>query len=240
MHCQGPVEDVRIGLGYTALKLQDGSAGVALTFRHEAGCGCAVFDGLTPLAGRPASHLLPLLASPDPIQSAVGLACANALVNRPGVNQEDGDILDLLELRPSDHVGMVGHFGPLVESVRRRAENLTIFERIERPQGDLLPQKYATEVLPGCQVALITATTIINHTLDPLLVAAGDCREVVILGASTPLLPEAFAGTPVTLLSGVLIAEPGQVLRIVSEGGGMRQFKSHVRKVNLRISGVEA
>jgi uncharacterized protein (DUF4213/DUF364 family) len=228
------VADVRIGLGYTAVQMEDGATGVALTFRSNGG-GCTVFRGLRPIAGRPASDLLELLSSADPVEAAVGLACANALANRSDRQYNDGDVLDHLDLSPQDHVGMVGHFGPLVGPVRKKARRLTIFEQIEKPVGDLRPAAEASRVLPECQIALITATSIINHSVDDLLAAAGNCRTVVVLGASTPLLPGVFAGTPVSLVSGVVVTDPQAVLRVVSEGGGMRFFKPHIRKVNLPI-----
>lgn len=58
-----------------------------------------------------------------------------------------------------------------------------------------------------------------------------------MLGPSTPLVPAVFAGTAVTLLSGVVVRDAGAVLRVVSEGGGMRLFKPHVRKVVLDLRG---
>ena len=70
---------------------------------------------------------------------------------------------------------------------------------------------------------------------DNILNAARLCREVVLLGASTPLISDAFAGTAVTFLSGVIITRPQEMLRIVSEGGGVRSFKNNVRKVNLSL-----
>jgi hypothetical protein len=42
-----------------------------------------------------------------------------------------------------------------------------------------------------------------------------------------------FADTPVTFLSGVVVVCPQEILRIVSEGGGMKFFKNNVKKVNL-------
>jgi hypothetical protein len=42
-----------------------------------------------------------------------------------------------------------------------------------------------------------------------------------------------------TMLSGVVVTQPEEVLRVVSEGGGMRQFGPHVRKVTLRVSALE-
>jgi uncharacterized protein (DUF4213/DUF364 family) len=42
-------------------------------------------------------------------------------------------------------------------------------------------------VLPDCEVVLITATSIINETIDDILVHAGNCKYVALLGHSTPL-----------------------------------------------------
>ncbi|MBN1773530.1 MAG: DUF364 domain-containing protein [Deltaproteobacteria bacterium] len=226
------VADVRLGLGYTAVRLEDGRTGTAFTFRDEAPGGCSVFVGLRPLAGRPASDLVELLASTDPIEAGVGLACANALVNVDAPDLQPGDVLERLALGPEDDVGMVGCFGPLLEPVRRRARSLTIFERVTEATERLRPAAEAMVVLPRCSVALLTATSIINHTVDGLLRAAEGCREVVLLGASTPLVPEAFAGRRVTWLSGVVVVDGAGILQVVSEGGGMGQFGRRVRKVS--------
>ncbi|MBN1946902.1 MAG: DUF364 domain-containing protein [Bradymonadales bacterium] len=230
------VRDVRIGLGYTAVMLETGQTGVAYTFRDLARGGCSVFRGIRPLVSRSAADLLPLLQSADVIEAGVGLACANALANRDHDDYLDGDVLDHLGLTDRDRVGMVGHFGPLVGPIQRRAGSLTIFERVDRPSGLLRPQQEAEGALPGCQVALITATSVINRTADRLIEAAVGCREVVLLGASTPLLPKALGNKRVTMLSGVVVVDGEAILRVVSEGGGMRHFGPFIRKVTLRVS----
>lgn len=229
------VAEVRIGLGYTAVLLTNGSLGVAYTFSEEARGGCQVFDRLRPLSGQPARDLLTLLESTDPIEAGVGVGCANALANRPSAEFLEGDILQHLDVGPKDHVGMVGNFGPLVEPLKKRCRSLTIFEKVQKAYGDLRPSEEAAELLPRCHVALITATSIINHSIDALLQAAAGCREIALLGASTPLLPEVFSALGVTRLSGVVVNDPQQIMRVVSEGGGMRFFKPYVDKVNLPI-----
>ncbi|MBW1808713.1 MAG: DUF364 domain-containing protein [Deltaproteobacteria bacterium] len=232
---EAEVLEVRIGLGYTAVRLTDNRLGVAFTFHKEALGGCSVFHGLRPLSGRKACELVALLDSTDPIEAGVGLACVNALVNQPTKEFLEGDILDQLLLKPQDQVGMVGYFGPLVEPLRKRVGSLTVFERIKEPNGFLRPVDEANELLPECQVALITATSIINHSIDDLLKVCRNCREVAILGASAPLLPKVFEDTPVSFLSGVVVTNPAKILQIVSEGGGMRFFKPHINKVNLNL-----
>ena len=230
------VSDVRIGLGYTAVLLENGNAGVAYTFRDDAPGGCSAYQNIRPIAGRPAAQILDLFDTKDSIESALALATANALFNRRDKTYFKGDILEQLQIGPEDRVGMVGNFGPLIPSLRKQAKALYIFEQIDSPQGYLLPASQAEELLPRCQVALLTSTSIINHTAGHLLELAASCRDIVFLGASTPLSPEVFTNTRVTMLSGVTVANPREILQIVSEGGGMGFFKSSVNKVNLALS----
>ena len=58
-----------------------------------------------------------------------------------------------------------------------------------------------------------------------------------MLGPSTPLCPEIFAGTPVTMLSGVTVRDAPGLLQVVAEAGGTRQFSRLVDKKNLRLRG---
>jgi len=229
------VRDVRIGLGYTAVLLENNQAGVAYTFHREMIGGCTVFKGLRPLAGRTAQELLELFDSKDSIESAVALATCNAISNACPTKCLDGDILDYLKLDPDDKVGMVGYFAPLVPMIRKKASSLMIFEQVDRAGDVMLPESDAYRRLPECQVALVTSTAILNHTIDDILDIASSCRELVLLGPSTPLVPEAFAQTPVTALSGVTVQNPLEIMRIVSEGGGMRLFKGYVKKLNLAL-----
>ena len=231
-----PVKEARIGLGYTGVLLEDGNAGVAYTFKGKHSDGCAMFTGKRPLAGKSSHKLLDYLGSPETAESAVGVATANALVNRERGIGVEGDVLDILKIKENDRVGMVGFFGPLVPLLKKMVRELLIFEQITSRAEGLFPAEKAPEVLPSCDIALITSTSLINGTLDSLLEASRKCREIVLLGASTLLLPEIFQLLGVTLLSGVIITDPPGILQIISEGGGMRFFKNHIKKINIRLT----
>lgn len=228
------VADVRIGLGYTAVQLDNGQTGVACTFHKDAQGGCTVFQGMRPLKGTPATKVLTMLDAADPIASAVAIATSNALINTPSRDMTAGDILENVTLYPDDHVGMVGFFAPVIPKLKKRTAKLNIFEKQDRGPGTL-PADAAKDILPSCQVAIITSTSIINHTVDEILKACSNCRDVIMLGASTPLAPEIFADTPVTVLSGIIVTQPENILQIVSEGGGMQLFKKNIHKVNCRV-----
>jgi|WetSurMetagenome_2_1015567.scaffolds.fasta_scaffold314772_2 uncharacterized protein len=228
--------DVRIGLGYTAVLTDSECAGVAYTPREDLDHGCSPLREAGSLAGRRVSDLLPYLESRKPIERAIGLAAANALVAaRPPAPVTGGDILGALALRPADRVGMVGCFEPLIASLQAQVSSLTVFERSGDRAADVQPAERALDLLPTCSVALITSTALLTDTVDTLLDAAAGCREVALLGPSTPLLPEVFVGTPTTWLSGIRITRSADVLRVVSEGGGTRNFSPYVQKVNLRL-----
>ena len=238
---------------FCAVMLDDGGVGVANLCPDVCGEPSRRVSDWLPRPATPAADALATLTVPE--RSAVGLAAANALANRPAGGaapsdgtrprnsghwseaSKEGDLLDVLELWPDDHVGMVGCFSPLVERIRRRVGRLSIFERGRRLTPDLLPEDRAAQVLPECSVALITSTTLMNGTIDALLLAAANCREVVLLGPSTPLVPEVFAESPrrASLLAGVVVTDAEELLRTVARDGGTRDFKTCVVKVNVRV-----
>ena len=225
--------DIRIGLGYTAVLLENGRCGLAFTLHEEEYESCCVVAEAGTLTGRSVLELAEYIKSPDSTACAIGLAAINAAVDPPA-DAVESDILDLLPLRPEDSVGMIGYFGPLVDPIKGQVKNLHIFERRPLPELGVLPDTVAGDFLPGCQVVILSATTLLNHTIDDLLGYCRPAREIALLGPSTPFLPRIFSRHGVTILSGLQVVDAPRVLRVVSEGGGTRQFGSAARKLTLR------
>jgi uncharacterized protein len=227
--------DIRVGLGYTAVALEDGRCGLAFTLHEKEYESCTVIAEAGTLAGRKASELISWMKQPDETACAIGLATANALINVPHGATET-DILDLLPVETEDAVGMIGYFGPLVDPIKNKARTLHIFERKPIPDLGVLPDSAAADLLPQCQVIVISATSLLNHTIDGLLDSCSRAREIAILGPSTPFLPEPFRKRGVTILSGIQVVDSPRTLRVVSEAGGTRSFGRAIRKLSLRLS----
>jgi uncharacterized protein (DUF4213/DUF364 family) len=228
--------DIRIGLGYTAVLLEDGRCGLAYTLHEKEYESCCVVPDAGKLAGRSISELISWIKTPDAAACAVGLAAVNAAVTVPE-SAVESDITDLLAVESGDSVGMIGYFGPLVKPIKERVRALYIFERRPDPEYGILPESASPDLLPKCQVVIMTATAILNHTIDSLLDLSKNAREIAILGPSTPFLPEIFGHLGVTMLSGLQVIDSARILQIVSEGGGTRQFGRAVRKLSLRLTG---
>jgi uncharacterized protein (DUF4213/DUF364 family) len=222
------VADVRIGLGYTAVQLRSGHVGLGWTSGSEARC-CTHLAQAGTLADRPAIELLEMLAdSGNALARTVGLAAANALLAvlpRPEIHKKD--VLSYLRITASDHVAMVGYFGPLLPELRKSGCKLDIIELKPDYHGTLSPEAGRAS-LGHCSVAIITSTTLVTGTCDEILSDLGNPRAVVILGPSAPMCPQVFDDTPVTQISGAWVRDAGAVLRIVSEGGGTQLLKHHL------------
>ncbi len=223
------VADVRIGLGYTAVMLDNGLTGLAWTPPRE-GSGCTHLDRREFLAGCPALELLGFLDSSELLMRAIGFATVNALLADEALRPREisgEDALALLEVGDADRVAMVGYFGPLVPKLRQKGCRLDIIEKNRALEGTVDPDR-ADEILAGCDVAIITATSLVNNTFNGLVAALDRPRRAVLLGPSAPLCPQAFAGTPITQISGSRVLDGDKVLRTVSEGGGTPRLKPYV------------
>jgi uncharacterized protein (DUF4213/DUF364 family) len=229
------VADIRIGLRYTAVLLSNGSCGLAFTFQSGSACGCHLMGEAGRMTGKPASELVPLLAEKNLLRASVGLAAVNAVLNTPGVTRDDGNVTEALQVSAKETFGMVGEFKPIIAAMKKVTERIYVFEQNLSKGPDLYPEEAIPDYLPKCDVVVVTATSIINHTIDGVLSHCKNARQVAVVGPSTPLYAGAFAGTPVTLLAGSVVRDTDQLLKIISQAGGTMHMKPAIDQVMVRI-----
>jgi uncharacterized protein (DUF4213/DUF364 family) len=228
------VEEVRIGLGYVAVALDKKSTGLAAILRQDLEFHCGVLAKAGTFTGTPALDLLNYLVNGrNPLERALGLATANAILSAKA-SHEESDTIALMNLSSDDHVVMIGLFRPLVARIEQTGATLMVLEKNKsRTIPNILSFRRRRGILSSCSVAIITATSILNSTLEKILNELGNPRWVSILGPSTPLCRNIFAGTPVTHLGGSVVLDRQKVLQIISEGGGTPAMRPYLRFVNL-------
>jgi len=238
---EGAVEEVRVGVFWTAVVAQvlgRRQCGLAASLRdeddHHHGAGAAVREAGA-LTGRGARALADLARSASLLEAAVGLAAINALLPPPEdlgpeINAEDV----IAELGAGKQVALIGHF-PFVPRLRERVGTLWVLE--QQPRGEDLPAATAPAVIPAADLLAVTATTLINHTLEGLLALRRPGAAVLLLGPSTPLSAILF-DHGIDVLSGSVVEDIDRVVRAVGEGANFRQLhRRGVRLVTLRRSG---
>jgi len=148
---------------------------------------------------------------------------------------QTGNVMDAIEIKPDEAFGMVGDFMPILHVVKPKTDNIYVFERGAALDDGLYPDETIPRYLPKCNVVVITATSILNQTVDAILPFCSKARQVCIVGPSTPLVPEIFRPHNVTLLAGSVVTNAAQILQIVSQGGGTMQMRPALRHVLARL-----
>ncbi|MBP6137056.1 MAG: DUF364 domain-containing protein [Clostridia bacterium] len=229
------VKDIRIGLGYTCVELSGGGCGLAYTFRNDAGHTCSVLGTAGTLLGLPAADMLTWAKSDNKIKAALGLATMNALMNRESLDMTRANVADALVLKPQDTFGMVGAFRPILKEIRSRVGKIFVFEEEIEDGSGFYPSEDIPRYLPNCDVIILTATSLINGTIDSILTHCRGAREVCLVGPSTPMCSAVFSRYGITLLAGSLVTRPDLALEIVSQGGGTRNLRPAIEHVLLKI-----
>ena len=224
------ISDVRIGLGYSCVELDDGGVGVAWTPSRSLTGSCTHLRHAGSLLGISAGEALSWLNSDNMLERAIGLAAFNALNSKVSRDLLDEEAVALLNLQAGEHVVMVGHFAPIVQRIEKTGCRLEIIELDPgKPVLGIINTKQDFTALAQCDVAIITATSIINKTIDALLTALQRSRAAILLGPSTPVCPEAFTGTRITQLSGAYVTQAEQLKAVISQGGGTMLMKKFMQ-----------
>jgi len=222
------VEDVRIGGSYVAVVLSGARIGLAARLKETVGMEIEPHRSPGSFSGRRAEALLEhLVSGTGAVERALGLATANALIHPPVPAREE-DTIALMALCPGEHVAMVGLFRPIVARIEAKGVQLSVIERDT-------PEKERIQALEACSVAVITATTLLNGTLEEVLNELGRPRHVALIGPSTPLCEEVFRDTRVSHLGGSAAVDTEGVLRAIAGGGGAPQMRPCLRFVNIMV-----
>ena len=90
-------------------------------------------------------------------------------------------------------------------------------------------------MLPQCDIVVMTGTSFVNQTADAILSCCSRAREVIVVGASTPMCPEILRDAGVTVLAGTRVTDAAAAMRIAAQGGGGMDFFRASMKLLERI-----
>jgi len=214
-----PVRSVLVGAHWTTVCST--GCGLATTVM---GGGChnheSVVRNVGQLHKKSAQELAALALSDNHLEASIGVAAINSLLvpdETKAVLMNASEVL--MKKGAGKNVALVGHF-PFIPRLRTAVGNLWVIEL--HPTGDDYPASAASDFIPKADIVAITASALINHTLDDLL---GICRpdaEVLILGPSTPLSPVLFEHGA-TIIAGARVADESAVLNAIGQGAIFQQ-----------------
>jgi uncharacterized protein len=167
-----------------------------------------------------AHELAEYAQSKNPLEASIGVAAINSLleVDEKKATQINASEL-LIERGAGKNMVIVGHF-PFISKLRRRVRNLWVIE--QHPVDDDFNADSAVEFIPKADIVALTASALINHTLDNLLELCNPDALVMILGPSTPLSPVLF-NHGVSIIAGSRVIDEKTVLNCIGQGATFQQ-----------------
>jgi len=218
-----PVLDVRVSSVWSAVKTRH--VGLSLTYS-------SLYDEVEEagnLTNKVAKDLLNYLTTFNLTKVSIGLATLNSLIDVKG-NYETFNILDYIEsIADGKKVVFVGHFCGL-EKIRSKAKELVVLERSPK-EGDTIDTAFYY-VIPGADILAITGSTIANKSIESLL-SVKKKAHTIVFGPSTPLSKVLF-DYGVDVVGGSLVKNEDFVLKAVSQGGKLSNFKKFLEYIVIR------
>jgi uncharacterized protein (DUF4213/DUF364 family) len=245
------IERVVIGIFFTGIKLSDGSGGMCFTPIKEipeAVC-CPSSARAMPwpgrFAGRSAAKFIGDLPHAPPLQKAIGIAIVNALSETCRKRRPDlcagmvtgQDALETIPLPDEGYVAVVGALVPIIRRLKARGKPFGILELDLRTlKPDELPfaisQENADVEIRRADMLIITGTTLLTNTLEPVLAGTRPGAAIVVVGPTASMLPSAFFRRGVTILGGDIVTDADMLLDTIAEGGsGYHFFGKSAEKV---------
>lgn len=226
-----PDKDAEFGM----ILLEDGSAGLYYAWLSDAQQGMNARFSTGRLARLTPMELAEYFRSEAEDRSSLGLAAINAITScawrRAGYTPPPApDSLGALAVTRNDHIGMVGYFPALVKRLRARRVQLTVIEKkaqfLSRP--DLPEVTLDPGRLRACNKILISATTLLNNTLEEILRYSGHAEHITVLGPTAGFFPDPLFGRGITAVGGTWITDAatalGRLRRGASPGDAARKF----------------
>ncbi len=220
----GPGRHTEFGI----VTLRDGSAGLYYAWlgASQKGMGSRYkpdeFSGSHPL------ELARYCAGADEADCSLGLAAVNA-ITRHVFRQADitpGDAPDsmgILDITSTDHVGMVGYFPSLVTRLRNTGIRLTVIEK--KPQFHKRQDNFLVSAdlqdLEGCNKVMITASTLLNNSIDEVLEVSRAAQRRVMIGPTAGFFPDPLFERGISAVGGSEIRSPDQARQHLSANQGL-------------------
>jgi uncharacterized protein (DUF4213/DUF364 family) len=175
-----------------------------------------------------AKELANYALSENPQEASIGLAAINSIIE---IDSDMAIPMDasLLATRFSKgkNIAIIGHF-PFIPRLKDVASHCWVLE--QNPIAGEHSTEITKDIIPQSDLIAISASTLINHTLENLLALCKKDAMVMLIGPSTPLSPFLFEFN-IGVLSGILVENEKQVIKAVGQGAIFRQMQGVKRMV---------
>jgi len=127
------------------------------------------------------------------------------------------DSLGLLNLNKNDKVGMVGYFPPLVKKIERMNIPLIVIEKknFNVETKDNWDITMDPSELESCNKILCTSTTVLNDSIDDILLHSKNASKISMVGPTGGFLPDPVFERGVDVIGGTYISDSSLFMDLI-------------------------
>ena len=237
------VERAVFGLFFSGVKISTGHGGLCFTPVKEipeAVC-CPSSAKAMPLSGklrgRSVKDYLDDLSHANILRKTLAIATLNALSACYWEENKDLDYkiemdidsFDVMKIPQGKKSVVIGALVPMLKKLLAADADFKVLEMDSctlkgKELDHFAPSKDAGVYLPHADLDVITGVTILNDTLPDLLAMCKPGADILVTGPTAGMLPDAFFKRGVTVMGGILVTKPDELLDIISEGGSGYHF----------------
>lgn len=232
------IKNVNIGLTVSAVSLDNEAIGSSLVLLEEVMDAEPISISPETIENMDAIEMAEWALDPDEhiVKRILGIAAINACAYSQDLsNGKKAEASTFIDIKPTDTVGVIGWMRHLVQTAGEKAKKIIVYDNGEKEF--VYPPDTQKELLPACDVVFISGTAFVNQTIDGLLELCGNARDIIITGPTTPMFPNAYKDTNVTVIAGGIWKreEETNIFRKISLNAGMPNLRPHFEKYSLRL-----
>ena len=240
------ISDIRIGLHLTAVKLSDGSFGVAGTLKDDQPYCLKSnrdYEEFSPskISGRKITDLFEIPKRTSIIktlQIAVLNAISSSIISEKRYRIiENKDPIDLIDLGQNKKITLVGAFQSYIRKIAGTNNQLYVLEMDKNSlAGDdekfFVPSNDYHKLIPISDIVIITGLTLVNDTIDGLLSVIPSNVQLIVTGPSSSLVPDVLFRHGVNIVGATKIIDGDLLFTIAGEAGaGYHLFRYCATKI---------
>ena len=229
------IDEIHLGLGYTAVTLTDGRCGLCCTLLEHSS-SCSVNKNPLDYEKKNALTLLQAIQSEHPLDRTMAIALVNAL-NAPfaaGCPDDPKTLEEDLHLAKGSKVAMVGYFDPIVRQLAKDGIEVVAYD-IGKKIGS--EKEFYCWAKSHADALILTATSVITQSTESVFAhMEGKQIPTVLMGPSTIMQPKIYNGLPITMLSGTVPVDITNILKAIRNGRGTPVLHKYARMVRLLLT----
>ena len=182
--------------------------------------------------------LVQMVSSINPYIKTLGLALLNALsqymIWEVGLPKDlclehDIDFFKTITSFVEEPIVVIGNMAPLVRRLGEEGfKDIIVLERNPCYRMNCLPDTIAPRVIGGARTLIITGATIVNDTIDQILVLASNSKKILV-GPTAAIYPKPICDRVIDVIVSMAPADNDRVKKIIRTGGGRWNFHRYCR-----------